>query len=116
LKRLFKSRAKKLVERAESLNTNQFENLLGEYEIDKEESPEEEKEIKMSKMVSDTRFMQLNKSSKNGGHSSIGISIDLTGKRDASSLDLDDSPKDEEKKGEVDEMEQKKLNERLGHF
>lgn len=98
------------------MNANQFENLLGEYEVDKEESLEEEKEIKMSKMMSDTRFMQLNKSNQNAGRPSIGISIDLTRKRDEGSIDLDDSSKDEEKKGEVDEMEQKQLNERHGHF
>ena len=104
------------MERAESLNTNQFENLLGEYEIDKEESQEEEKEIKMAKMVSDTRFLQLNKSGPNGGRPRIGISFDLTGKQEDESIDLDDSPNDEEKKGEVDEMEQKQLNERPGLF
>jgi len=102
LKDLFKQRAEQLVERAESLSTNQIDSLLGDNSLEKDE---EEKEIKMSKAVSDTHFLPRKNTMPSASIDRIGFSIDLT--RKDSNMEVESCPSDnkEEKKGEVDEKE-----------
>lgn len=76
LKRLFKSRAKKLIERAESLTRYQFNNLIEDYGI--EHNREEEKEIKiLGKEALDRKIMDVKKLQPQKSNDSYDFSIDL---------------------------------------
>jgi hypothetical protein len=97
LKRLFKCRAKRLQERAESLNSNQFENILGDYDL----KNEEEKEIKMCSKKHESKIMMKPTSQTQ----EISIDIGLTKSQNALGKEVEDT------KGDVTEEELKKSRE-----
>lgn len=72
LKRLFKSRAKKLIERAESLTTGNIDSFLGDYKLDKMEEEKEMVTFKtQNKMKEFRKFSAISSSQK------FDIKIDL---------------------------------------
>ena len=73
LKRLFKSRAKKLIERAESLTTGKIDSILGDYNLDK---VEEEKEMIKFKSH-ESRMLEFRKYSSISSSQKFDIKIDL---------------------------------------
>lgn len=107
LKRLFKSRAKKLIERAESLTVNQFENILGDYSLGKEE---EEKEIRMPKSMGEKKIASL-KPTKASTAQSFGIEIGLSDQDADLTANLIAAKEKEDKKGDTNEEEFKKSRE-----
>ena len=114
LKRLFKSRAKKLIERAESLTSNNFENILGEYTLPKED--EEQKEIKLAKKICDAKIVEMKDAPANKDTREFDVEIGLTNKQNELSADiLPSNSKDEEikedKKGQIEQEEFKKSRE-----
>ncbi len=98
MKRLFKSRAKKLIERAESLTNNHFESILGDYGL---ESNEEEKEVKIPKPTKE--IINLRPASKSADFS-IEVGLDSQESRSANIV----AKGKEDKKGEISEEEFKK--------
>lgn len=107
LKRLFKSRAKKLIERAESLTANQFENILGDYSLGKEE---EEKEIKIPKSIGDKKIASL-KPTKTSNSQGFGIEIGISDQDAGLAANLIATKEKEDKKGDTNDEEFKKSRE-----
>lgn len=97
LKRLFKCRAKRLLERAESLNSYQFENILGNYDI----KDEEEKEIKMCSKKHEAKI----KMKSTPQTQEISIDIGLAKAPNSIGKEVEDT------KGDVTEEELKKSRE-----
>lgn len=97
LKRLFKCRAKRLLERAESLNSYQFENILGNYDI----KDEEEKEIKMCSKKHEAKI----KMKPTPQTQEISIDIGLAKAPNSIGKEVEDT------KGDVTEEELKKSRE-----
>lgn len=109
LKRLFKIRAKRLIERAESLTTQSFERILGHYNLDKN-NQEEEKEIKMPKTSNDKKILNLKKSEPVPASTEFGIEIDLSRKDTGLTANLV-AQGNEEKKDDANQEETKKSKE-----
>lgn len=103
LKRLFKSRAKKLIERAESLTTGNIDSFLDEYKLDK---VEEEKEIKTLKSH-ETKLKDFRKFSAVTSSQKFDIEIGLDNKTDSKMQKQLEEIK-EDVKGEVNKEEFKK--------
>jgi len=95
LKRLFKSRAKKLIERAESLTANKLENYFEDYELEKEK--EEEKEIRMSKTHSDSRLIGFEGMKHANSSRDFGIDINIDNEQEALLNQKDEELAKEEK-------------------
>lgn len=103
LKRLFKSRAKKLIERAESLTTGNIDSFLGEYKID---NVEEEKEIKNLK-PHEAKLKDFRKFSSITSSQKFDIEIGLENNTDSKMAKQHEEIK-EDVKGDVNKEEFKK--------